>query len=76
MTKNVDLIASAEPIYRVINGIRIDNYRFQGGLRINFSKAASMDIFYINRPDYFKSYKRQYHIFGTALNYEFKFKKR
>lgn len=76
LTKNVDLIASAEPIYRVINGIRIDNYRFQGGLRINFSKAASMDIFYINRPDYFKSYKRQYHIFGTALNYEFKIKKR
>lgn len=76
LTKNVDLIASAEPIYRVINGIRIDNYRFQGGLRINLSKAASMDIFYINRPDYFKSYKRQYHIFGTALNYEFKIKKR
>lgn len=76
LAKNVDLIASAEPIYRVINGIRIDNYRFQGGLRINFSKSASLDVFYINRPDYFKSYKRQYHIIGTAFNYEFKIKKR
>jgi len=76
LTKRLDLIASAEPIYRMDNGIRIDNYRIQGGLRINFGKASSLDIFYINRPDYFKSYKRQYHVIGTALNYEFKIKKR
>lgn len=76
LSKKLDLIASFEPIYRVLNGIRIDNYRIQGGVRINLNKAASFDLFYINRPDYFKSYKRQYHIIGTAFSYEFKVKKK
>lgn len=76
VSKPLDLIVSLEPIYLMNNGFRIDNYRFQGGFRINLNKSARIDIFYINRPDYFKSYKRQYHIFGTAFNYEFKVKKR
>jgi hypothetical protein len=76
LSKKMDLIASFEPIYRVQQGVRIDNYRIQGGVRIHFNKAASLDLFYLNRPDYFKSYKRQYHVFGTAFNYEFKVKKR
>ena len=76
LSKKIDLIASFEPIYRVQQGIRIDNYRIQGGVRLHFNKAASLDIFYLNRPDYFKSYKRQYHVFGTAFSYEFKIKKR
>jgi hypothetical protein len=76
LSKKVDLIASFEPIYRVQQGVRIDNYRIQGGVRINFNKAASLDLFYLNRPDYLKSYKRQYHVLGTAFSYEFKIKKR
>lgn len=76
MTKAVDLIVSLEPIYRMDNGFRIDNYRLQGGFRFNIGKSASLDVFYINRPDYFKSYKRQYHILGTAFSYAFKVKKR
>ena len=74
LSKKLDLIASLEPIYRVQQGVRIDNYRIQGGVRIHFNKAASLDLFYLNRPDYFKSYKRQYHVFGTAFSYEFKIK--
>ena len=74
LSKKVDLIASFEPIYRMQQGVRIDNYRIQGGVRIHFNKAASLDLFYLNRPDYFKSYKRQYHVFGTAFCYEFKIK--
>ena len=76
LSKQLDLIASFEPIYRVQQGVKIDNYRIQGGVRLHFNKAASLDIFYLNRPDYFKSYKRQYHVFGTAFSYEFKIKKR
>ena len=76
LSKKIDLIASFEPIYRIQQGVRIDNYRIQGGVRLHFNKAASLDIFYLNRPDYFKSYKRQYHVFGTAFSYEFKIKKR
>jgi hypothetical protein len=76
VTKVVDLIVSLEPIYRMDNGFRIDNYRLQGGFRFNIGKSADLDIFYINRPDYFKSYKRQYHIIGTAFSYAFKVKKR
>jgi len=74
MSKKVDLIVSFEPIYRAQEGVKIDNYRIQGGIRIHFNKAASLDLFYLNRPDYFKSYKRHYHVLGTAFCYEFKIK--
>lgn len=72
LSERIGVIASAEPIYQIANGVQIDNYRFQAGLRYSFAKQASLDVFYINRPDYAKSYKRQYHILGVAFNYELK----
>lgn len=72
LSDRFDAIASAEPIYQIAKGVQIDNYRFQAGLRYSFTKQASLDVFYINRPDYAKSYKRQYHILGVAFNYELK----
>ncbi|NBO50304.1 MAG: DUF2490 domain-containing protein, partial [Chitinophagia bacterium] len=47
LSKELDLIASFEPIYRVQQGVKIDNYRIQGGVRLHFNKAASLDIFYL-----------------------------
>lgn len=74
LSKKVDLIASLEPIYQVQQGLQIDNYRIQGGLRYSFTKPTSMELFYCNRPDFAKSYKRQYHIFGIAFKHEIKIK--
>jgi hypothetical protein len=68
----VDLSLSAEPIYQLKSGLQIDNYIFQGGLNYHFTKATSLDLFYLNRPDFAKSYKRQYHVFGIALKHEIK----
>lgn len=74
LSEKVDLVLSFEPIYQVQSGLQIDNYRIQGGLKYNFTKATSMDLFYFNRPDFAKSYKRQYHVFGIAFKHEIKIK--
>lgn len=73
VSKKVDMIIAFEPIYQVQDGFKIDNYRIQGGLRYNFTKKSSVDLFYINRPDYAKSYKRVYHILGLSFKHEIKF---
>jgi hypothetical protein len=73
LSKKVDMIIAFEPIYQVQEGLKIDNYRIQGGLRYNFTKKSSVDVFYINRPDYAKSYKRVYHILGLSFKQEIKF---
>jgi hypothetical protein len=70
----VDLNLSVEPIYQVRSGLQIDNYIFQGGLNYHFTKSTLMDIYYLNRPDFAKSYKRQYHVFGIAFKHEIKIK--
>jgi len=74
LSKKVDLVVSFEPIYQVQSGLQIDNYRIQGGFKYNFTKATSVDLFYCNRPDFAKSYKRQYHVFGIAFKHEIKIK--
>lgn len=74
LSPKVDGILSFEPIYKVQSGLQIDNYRIQGELRYHFTKASSLDVFYLNRPDYAKSYKRQYHVIGIAFKHEIKIK--
>jgi hypothetical protein len=70
------LVLSTEPIYGLSSGFSIDNYRHQLALRYDIDKNVQLELFYINRPDYAKSYKRQYHIFGTTLSYSFKVKRK
>lgn len=74
LSKKIDLIVSFEPIYQIKSGFQIDNYRIQGGLRYQMAKSSTLDLFYLNRPDYAKSYKRQYHVFGIAFKQEIKIK--
>jgi hypothetical protein len=74
VSKKIDLIVSFEPIYQLKSGLQIDNYRIQGGLRYKMTKSSTLDLFYLNRPDYAKSYKRQYHVFGIAFKQEIKIK--
>jgi hypothetical protein len=72
ISDKVDLVLSFEPIYQLRSGLQIDNYRIQGGMKYHFTKATSLDVFYLNRPDYAKSYKRQYHVIGIAFKHEIK----
>ena len=74
LADNLNLVVSLEPIYELQNGIKINNYRLQGGIKYQFNKKSSLDLFYINRPDYGKSYKRQYHIYGLSFMHEVKIK--
>ena len=74
IVKNTSIVLSTEPIYKIASGITIDNYRHQVGLRYDIKKYLQAEIFYINRPDYAKKYRRQYHIFGTTITYSFKVK--
>lgn len=74
LSKKFDLIVSFEPIYQIKSGLQIDNYRIQGGLRYKMAKSSTLDLFYLNRPDYAKSYKRQYHVVGIAFKQEIKIK--
>ena len=74
LAKNTSILLSMEPIYNIASGITIDNYRHQVGLRYNFKKYLRAEVFYINRSDYAKKYRRQYHIFGATITYSFKIK--
>jgi hypothetical protein len=74
LSDKVDVILSFEPIYQLRSGLQIDNYRIQGGIRYQIAKSSTLDLFYLNRPDYAKSYKRQYHVFGIAFKQEIKIK--
>jgi hypothetical protein len=74
LSDKLDVVVSLEPIYELQNGIKINNYRIQGGLKYHLTKKSSLDFFYINRPDYGKSYKRQYHIYGLSFKHEVKIK--
>ncbi|MEY3179153.1 MAG: hypothetical protein RJB42_1394, partial [Bacteroidota bacterium] len=74
LSDKIDLILSFEPIYQLNSGIQIDNYRILGGIKYQIAKSSTLDLFYINRPDYAKSYKRQYHVFGIAFKQEIKIK--
>ncbi len=72
LSDKIDLILSFEPIYQLNSGIQIDNYRILGGIKYQITKSSALDLFYINRPDYAKSYKRQYHVFGIAFKQDIK----
>ena len=74
LSDKVDVILSFEPIYQLRSGLQIDNYRILGGIRYQIVKSSTLDLFYLNRPDYAKSYKRQYHVFGIAFKHEIKVK--
>lgn len=74
LVKNTSIALSMEPIYKIASGIMIDNYRNQVSLRYDFKKYLHAEVFYINRSDYAKKYRRQYHIFGTTIIYSFKMK--
>ena len=47
----------------------IDNIRNTIGLKHKFEKNKKLDLFYMYRPDFAKSYNRTFHIYGIKLEF-------
>jgi hypothetical protein len=50
----------------------IDNFRNTFGLKYKSEKGHKVDLFYIYRPDFAKSYNRYFNILGIKLEYSLK----
>lgn len=53
----------------------VDNIRNTIGCKYKLRKDLKLDVFYIYRPDYSKSYNRVYNIIGFNADYTIKVKK-
>jgi hypothetical protein len=77
MTDAVDLYVSTEPYFKVGGGsgttdYLVDNWRNTAGLKFEFADGKKLDLFYIYRPDYAKSYNRTFHVVGVDLMFDVK----
>ena len=69
LTENLTLHGSVEPHFTFADGEHpIDNIRNTIGLRWEFVEDRRVDLFYIFRPDYARSYNRTFHIIGIDLD--------
>ena len=63
----VDLYASTEPYFAFGAEYPVDNWRNTVGAKYALTEAVAVDLFYIYRPDYAKSYNRTFHVIGIDL---------
>ena len=66
----VDIYASVEPYFTFSGDYPIDNLRNTAGLQYEFRAGRTLEVFYIYRPDYAKSYNRTFHIVGLELSFD------
>lgn len=76
LSKKVAAFASIEPIMKSGGRHFVDNLRNQLGLRFKIAPKTKLDVFYIYRPDYAKSYNRTFNIVGFDLIHTIKPKKK
>jgi Protein of unknown function (DUF2490) len=69
---NLDLYVSSEPYFARGEEYPIDNWRNTVGLKLGYGGGRSVDLFYIYRPDYAKSYNRTFHVVGMTLGFDTK----
>lgn len=75
LSKNVDIYTSTEPFFTFDKtAYFIDNVRNTVGVKFEYAKNKKIDLFYIYRPDFEKSYNRNFHIIGVSLDFDFKIK--
>jgi hypothetical protein len=74
VTRSVDVYASTEPYFKLGAGSQypVDNWRNTLGVKYEYAKGRKLDLFYIYRPDYGKSYNRAFHVVGADLDIEVK----
>jgi len=75
INKKWEAYASVEPIMKFGATYFIDNIRNTIGFKYKVRKDLKVDVFYIYRPDFAKSYNRVFQIIGLNADYTFKVKK-
>ena len=63
----LDVYASTEPYFAFGEDYPVDNWRNTFGVKYNVFGDVAVDLFYIYRPDYARSYNRTFHVIGVEL---------
>jgi hypothetical protein len=72
LMKRLTMHASAEPVM-MVNGIHnLNSWRSVVGLKFEIIRKLDIDLYYLNKQDYSKSYDRTIDIFGVGLDYTLK----
>ena len=74
--KIFDLYASVEPIMKFGGRYFVDNWRNTVGIKVKVLPGTKIDLYYIYRPDYAKSYNRTFHVIGLNVDYTLKIGKK
>jgi len=75
LSKKLEAYTSVEPFFTFDKTeYFIDNIRNTIGLKYAYKKNNTLGFFYIYRPDYAKSYNRNFHIAGIKLDLNWKIK--
>lgn len=75
LSKKLEAYASIEPFFTFDKTeYFIDNIRNTIGLKYEYKKNNTIGFFYIYRPDYSKSYNRNFHIAGIKIDLNWKIK--
>jgi hypothetical protein len=75
INKKTDLYFSSEPYFTFEKGeYPIDNIRNTIGMKYEWIKNSKVDLFYIYRPDFAKSYNRTFHVIGLMFDLDLKIK--
>lgn len=73
LTKKMNVYASVEPYFTFETGeYPIDNIRNTLGLKYEYAKNKKVEVYYIYRPDFAKSYNRTFHVIGVNLSFKAK----
>ena len=67
---------AVEPYLKFGADSPLDNVKNTLTLEYQVAKGAKLDLFYMYRPDYAKSYDRTFHIVGTELKIDVKWPKK
>ena len=67
LTPSIDVYASTEPYFAFGEDYPIDNWRNTFGVKHALPGGLALDLFYIYRPDYARSYNRTFHVIGIEL---------
>jgi hypothetical protein len=66
-TDRLDVYAAVEPYFAFGEDYPIDNWRNTVGIKYGVLPDIAVDLFYIYRPDYTRSYNRTFHVVGVDL---------
>ena len=72
LTNALDVYASTEPYFDFAASYPVDNWRNTLGMKYEYAPGKKLDLFYIYRPDYAKSYNRTFHVVGMSLDFDAK----